>query len=460
MAMPMGKKKKKMALLALLVLVVAMVPAACLAVTSPYVRPAAKATLPLLRRDADADGQTPQQVHVSAVGPDKMRVTWITDDDAPATVDYGTTSGQYTSSATGTTTTYSYVLYHSGNIHEAVIGPLKPSTTYYYRCGGSGPSSRELSFRTPPSSLPFTFVIAGDLGQTEWTNSTLAHIAAADYDMLLFPGDLSYADTWQPRWDSFGRLVEPLASSRPWMVTQGNHEIEKIPVVERTPFIAYNARWRMPFDVSGAGSSAPASGSNLYYSFDVAGGAVHVIMLGSYADFGTGSPQHDWLQRDLAGIHNRGNGNGKAAPAFVVALVHAPWYNSNEAHQGEGDAMRAAMEDLLYGARVDAVFAGHVHAYERFARVHGGGDGEEDPCAPVYVTIGDGGNREGLAEDFVEPQPKASAFREASFGHGRLQVVNATHALWAWHRNDDDQPVVADQVWITSLASNPACKKK
>lgn len=62
MAMPMGKKKKKMALLALLVLVVAMVPAACLAVTSPYVRPAAKATLPLLRRDADADGQTPQQV--------------------------------------------------------------------------------------------------------------------------------------------------------------------------------------------------------------------------------------------------------------------------------------------------------------------------------------------------------------------------------------------------------------
>ncbi|KAF7057906.1 hypothetical protein CFC21_065059, partial [Triticum aestivum] len=71
------------------------------------------------------------------------------------------------------------------------------------------------------------------------------------------------------------------------------------------------------------------------------------------------------------------------------------------------------------------------------------------------VTIGDGGNREGLADEYMDPQPKTSVFREASFGHGRLQVVNATLALWTWHRNDDDQPVVADQVWITSLASNP-----
>lgn len=28
--------------------------------------------------------------------------------------------------------------------------------------------------------------------------------------------------------------------------------------------------------------------------------------------------------------------------------------------------MRKSMEEMLYNARVDAVFAGHVHAYERF----------------------------------------------------------------------------------------------
>jgi hypothetical protein len=259
--------------------------------------------------------------------------------------------------------------------------------------------------------------------------------------MLLLPGDLSYADYFQPRWDSYGRLVEPLASARPWMVTEGNHEIEKIPLVEPRSFKAYNARWRMPYD-----TGASPSGSNLYYSFDVAGGAVHIIMLGSYADY---EAQHDWLQGDLARI-DRGR------TSFVVALVHAPWYNSNKAHQGEGDDMRDAMEALLYGARVDAVFAGHVHAYERFKRVY---QGKEDPCGPMYVTIGDGGNREGLADKYIDPQPETSVFREASFGHGRLQVVNATHALWTWHRNDDDEPVVADHAWITSLTSNPACNK-
>ncbi|XP_047052726.1 probable purple acid phosphatase 20 [Lolium rigidum] len=373
-----------------------------------------------------------------------MRVTWITEDDASPIVEYGTTSGQqYPFSEIGTTTSYSYLaLYHSGNIHNAVIGPLRPSTTYYYRC--SGDRSREFSFRTPPPSLPFEFVIAGDLGQTGWTKTTLQHIAAADYDMLLLPGDLSYADFFQPRWDSYGRLVEPLASARPWMVTEGNHEIEKVPLLEPRSFKAYNARWRMPYD-----AGASPSGSNLYYSFDVAGGAVHVIMLGSYSDYKAGTAQHSWLQGDLAMIDR-----GKVS--FVVALVHAPWYNSNKAHQGEGDDMRDAMEALLYGARVDAVFAGHVHAYERFTRVY---EDREDPCAPVYVTIGDGGNREGLADKYIDPQPKTSVFREASFGHGRLQVVNATHALWTWHRNDDDEPVVADQVWITSLASKPACNK-
>ena len=42
-----------------------------------------------------------------------------------------------------------------------------------------------------------------------------------------------------------------------------------------------------------------------------------------------------------------------------------PWYNSNDAHQGEGDNMMASMEPLLNAAGVDIVLAGHVHAYER-----------------------------------------------------------------------------------------------
>jgi acid phosphatase type 7 len=82
----------------------------------------------------------------------------------------------------------------------------------------------------------------GDLGQTEWTVSTLAHIGKSNYDMLLLPGDLSYADSQQPLWDSFGRLIQPYASLRPWMVTGGNHEIEALTFLGMKSFIAYNHR--------------------------------------------------------------------------------------------------------------------------------------------------------------------------------------------------------------------------
>ncbi|CAN1772062.1 Probable purple acid phosphatase 20 [Linum perenne] len=410
----------------------------CFTSAASYTRPPRRPDLVVARR-LDEDGSSPQQVHVSMVGPDKMRISWITKDQTPATVDYGTSSGSYVSSATGSTNSYTYTLYKSGQINDVVIGPLKPNTVYYYRCGQN--SDREFSFKTAPASFPIKFAVVGDFGQTEHTNSTLQHISKSNYDMLLLPGDLSYADTWQPLWDSFGRIVEPLASQRPWMVTQGNHEVEKIPLIHKTPFTAYNARWRMPYEESG-------STSNLYYSFDVAG--AHVIMLGSYTDFDPSSPQYKWLQSDLAHVD-------RSKTPWLFALVHAPWYSTNTAHRGEAESvdMKNYMEGVLYDARVDVVFAGHVHAYERFGRVYK--DNAND-CGPIYITIGDGGNREGLATNYMDPQPEISKFREASFGHGQLKVVNATHTQWTWHRNDDGDNVASDSTWITSLSSKSSCK--
>ena len=43
--------------------------------------------------------------------------------------------------------------------------------------------------------------------------------------------------------------------------------------------------------------------------------------------------------------------------------------------------------------------------------------GEPNECGPMYINIGDGGNREGL-NDFLDPQPEWSAVREPSYGHG------------------------------------------
>ncbi|MCL7033544.1 hypothetical protein MKW94_023858 [Papaver nudicaule] len=87
-------------------------------------------------------------------------------------------------------------------------------------------------------------------------------------------------------------------------------------------------------------------------------------MLGSYTEFGSESDQYKWLQADLAKVdRNR--------TSWLIVIVHAPWYTTNIDHQLEyaSVGMKNAMEDLIYEARVDAVFAGHVHSYERFVRL-------------------------------------------------------------------------------------------
>lgn len=98
---------------------------------------------------------------------------------------------------------------------------------------------------------------------------------------------MPFPNRFQPRWDTWGRLVEPVFSRAPFMSVEGNHEIETLAFNLPTPFTAYNARYPMPFRESG-------SDSNLYYSFEAAG--AHVLMLGSYTEFHPGSPQYKWLE--------------------------------------------------------------------------------------------------------------------------------------------------------------------
>ena len=69
----------------------------------------------------------------------------------------------------------------------------------------------------------------------------------------------------------------------------------------------------------------------------------------------------------------------------------------------------------------------------------------------VHICIGDGGNRERISDSFADEQPPWSAFREASFGHGTLEIVNETHAEWIWYRNDASEEfgrAPSDSVWV------------
>ncbi|KAL6599825.1 hypothetical protein ACP70R_023853 [Stipagrostis hirtigluma subsp. patula] len=444
-----------MAMRRVLVWLLALVAVADAGVTSRYRR--SLQILPDMPLDADVfrappGFNAPEQVHITQgdLTGHAMIVSWVTPKHAGSSVvRYGLAADDLSLVVEGSVQRYSFGgSYTSGYIHHAALTDLDYATTYHYAVG-FGYAVRAFSFKTPPMpgpDVPFKFGLIGDLGQTFHSNDTLSHYEANGGDAVLFVGDLSYADAYPEhdnrRWDSWGRFSERVAAYQPWIWTAGNHELDYEPEIgESEPFKPFASRYPTPYAASG--STAP-----FWYSVKIA--SAHVVVLASYSAYGKYTPQWTWLQEELKRVN-------RSETPWLIVLVHSPWYNSNDYHYMEGETMRVQFEPWLVDAKADLVLAGHVHSYERTHRVvcnddvaGGGATPTLNSSAPVYVTIGDGGNIEGLANQFRSPQPGYSAFREASFGHATLEIMNRTHAYYEWHRNDDGVKVVADKAWFTN----------
>lgn len=307
-------------------------------------------------------------------------------------------------------------IYSSPIVHTVVLDDLVPGQRYYYSVPRSVEALAKVrSFVFPKSGFPLLFGLTADVGQTVVSNRTFDALVDMSPDAVLLAGDLSYADGWPFRWDTFGKLAEKLAARVPVMVTGGNHEIGSSENWQH-----FTQRWSTPY-------ASSFSTSPLYWSIDI--GPVHVIALNSYDNFVQNGDrlQREWLLDDLASVD-------RTTTPWLVVFMHVPFYTSNCAHPGEGELMRLAYEPILFAAGVDIVLSGHVHAYER-STDEGVYDSRPDPCGPLYLGIGDGGNRENVAAKWAKPQPDWSAFRESSFGVGRLEFVDESRATYEWRRH-------------------------
>jgi Iron/zinc purple acid phosphatase-like protein C len=71
--------------------------------------------------------------------------------------------------------------------------------------------------------------------------------------------------------------------------------------------------------------------------------------------------------------------------------------------------------------------------------------------APIYVTLGAGGNREGHSKGYRNPFAKEAwvATRTLEdFGYGHLYAPNATHARFQWVRDRTSNNNYEDIAWI------------
>ncbi|KAG1330882.1 putative Purple acid phosphatase 15 [Cocos nucifera] len=266
-------------------------------------------------------GWEPEQISVSlSATEDSVWISWIAGEfqigecikppnptTAASIVRYGNSKNSLTYEATGYSLVYGQLYpfeglqnYTSGIVHHVRLTGLKPETQYYYQCGDpSIPAMSDIhAFKTMPTpgpqKYPRRIAIIGDLGLTYNTTSTVDHMTSNQPDLIILVGDVCYAnmyltngtgsdcysctfsktpihETYQPRWDYWGRYMEPVISEIPIMVIEGNHEIEQ--QVENKTFVSYNSRFAFPAEES-------RSFSTMYYSFNA--GGIHFIMLGAY----------------------------------------------------------------------------------------------------------------------------------------------------------------------------------
>ena len=192
--------------------------------------------------------------------------------------------------------------------------------------------------------------------------ATAALVAGKGVDAVLTLGDNQYSrgrygayqDSYDPTWGRFRDITYPVPSDHEYMTPQAE---------------GY-------YQYFGEAAGDPQRG---YYSFDL--GSWHIIALNSncreVGGCGEGSPQLDWLRRDLAEHPSK----------CTLAYWHHPRFSSGR-HGGDSDYQ--AFWQALYQAGADVVLAGHDHHYERFAPQTPSGEADPNGGLREFV-VGTGG---------------------------------------------------------------------
>jgi hypothetical protein len=271
-------------------------------------------------------------------------------------------------------------------MHESHVCGLTPATTYYYQVGGGAPGaeiwSATQSFTTlattGSAASPVTLGIYGDArdSATTWQLAN-QHLKALNVDALLFTGDIVlsggeeslYANwldaIWQPTpGGSFLTLGEIM-----FLPVAGNHEY----ILDATA-----EHFASAFAMPGTGPYAKSFGS---YNI----GNAHFVYIDDMAISGTttGSTnpqttaQLAWLNSDLTAA----NADRTKHP-FIFVYSHRGMYSTSN-HAADSDVLqtRETLAPIYAQYKVDAVFNGHDHEYERTVPIVPGNPVTGDPVA-------------------------------------------------------------------------------
>ena len=250
-----------------------------------------------------------------------------------------------------------------GKRHAVAIADLEPDSTYHYSVKGGGRSWLTGSFSTASvgEDSSFSFAVVGDSGSGSKGQLAVAGLLGRlEPDLILHTGDVVYPAGQERHYDRrFFMPYRHLIKEVPVFPVLGNHDVRK------GDGAAFLKNFHPPLGSPGS--------TKRYYSFDW--GDAHFVALDSelyYDDKGSSTErQKAFLERDLISTRKR----------LKIAFLHRSPYGSSR-HGGD-ETVCADLGPLFAKHKVDLVFAGHDHIYERTVPIRG----------VTYVVSGGGGRR-------------------------------------------------------------------
>ncbi len=232
----------------------------------------------------------------------------------------------------------------------------------------------------------YRFVAFGDCGANTADQKAIAYQTFERHpDFVMIPGDIVYgrgliSEYLTNFWPVYNaaradrEVGAPLMRTTPFVAALGNHDVAGRDFAKTPDGLAYylywdqprdGARgqgetpWRTPLMGTEAQTKAFVASAGVHYpvmanfSFDYANSHWTVLDSNSYVDWTKGALR-DWVIQDIAAA-------AKATWRFVA--FHHPGFNSSKAHF-DNQQMRL-LADVFEAGKVDIVFAGHVHNYQR-----------------------------------------------------------------------------------------------
>jgi hypothetical protein len=277
-------------------------------------------------------------------------------------------------------------------VYHVALTELEPGGTLAYRVHKGGKLVFEAEGRAPKAAdQPHRFVALGDCGAGTPEQREIAYRAfKLKPDFVMVTGDIVYSkgliseyrDKFWPVYnadEASPASGAPLLRSMPWIAAPGNHDIASRDLGKTPDGLAYFYYWFQPLNgpegKEGGSLVAPVLGpeENKKAFLDAAGNAfprmanfsfdygnAHWTVLDANATVNWTDPElQRWVARDLAGA---------SAARWRFVSFHQPGFHSSKTHFNE-QYMRI-LAPIFEAGKVDVVFSGHVHNYQRTYPLH------------------------------------------------------------------------------------------